>query len=181
MKTNLRDSVSTLRLENCALVILRDRECNVLMYMVHYNLSTINRNRSSVLMVSVLFSTSAEERRFEPRSAETNELTMSVLVICPGGTPCLYTDQCFNELALYHFTTFKKSSSECWSVNKAVISLMSLKCNLFLLKNCGLRKIVINVHPSRAFHYISIIDNCLSFCTFSFRHCFVCSSSIYGF
>jgi hypothetical protein len=87
MKTNLRDSVSTLRLENCALVILRDRECNALMYMVHYNLSTINRNRSSVLMVSVLFSTSAEERRFEPRSAETNELTMSVLVICPGGTP----------------------------------------------------------------------------------------------
>jgi hypothetical protein len=25
------------------------------------------------------------------------------------------------------------------------------------------------------------VDRCLSFCTFSFDHCVVCSSSIYGF
>jgi hypothetical protein len=29
--------------------------------------------------------------------------------------------------------------------------------------------------------YVSFVDRCLSFCTFSFDHCVVCSSSIYGF
>ena len=32
-----------------------------------------------------------------------------------------------------------------------------------------------------SFIYICFIDRCLSFCTFSFGHCVVCSSSIYGF
>ena len=29
--------------------------------------------------------------------------------------------------------------------------------------------------------YVCVVDSCLSVCTFSFGHCFVCSSSIYGF
>jgi len=29
--------------------------------------------------------------------------------------------------------------------------------------------------------YVCFIDRCLFFCTFSFGHCVVCSSSIYGF
>ena len=29
--------------------------------------------------------------------------------------------------------------------------------------------------------YVCFVDCCLSFCTFSFAHCVVCSSSIYGF
>jgi hypothetical protein len=29
--------------------------------------------------------------------------------------------------------------------------------------------------------YVCFVDRCLSFCTFSFSHCVVCSSSIYGF
>jgi hypothetical protein len=29
--------------------------------------------------------------------------------------------------------------------------------------------------------YVCFVDRCLSFCTFSFGHCAVCSSSIYGF
>jgi hypothetical protein len=29
--------------------------------------------------------------------------------------------------------------------------------------------------------YVCLVDCCLSFCTFSFGHCVVCSSSIYGF
>ena len=29
--------------------------------------------------------------------------------------------------------------------------------------------------------YVFFVDRCLSFCTFSFGHCVVCSSSIYGF
>ena len=28
--------------------------------------------------------------------------------------------------------------------------------------------------------YICLVDRCLSFCTFSFGHCVVCSTSIYG-
>jgi hypothetical protein len=31
------------------------------------------------------------------------------------------------------------------------------------------------------FLYVCFVDRCLSFCTFSFDHCVVCSSSIYGF
>ena len=29
--------------------------------------------------------------------------------------------------------------------------------------------------------YVCLVDRCLSFCTFTFGHCVVCSSSIYGF
>ena len=29
--------------------------------------------------------------------------------------------------------------------------------------------------------YVCFVDRCLSFCTFSFGHCVVCSTSIYGF
>jgi hypothetical protein len=29
--------------------------------------------------------------------------------------------------------------------------------------------------------YVCFVDRCLSLCTFSFGHCVVCSSSIYGF
>ena len=29
--------------------------------------------------------------------------------------------------------------------------------------------------------YVCFVDRCLSFCTFSFGHCVICSSSIYGF
>ena len=29
--------------------------------------------------------------------------------------------------------------------------------------------------------YVCFVDRCLSFCSFSFGHCVVCSSSIYGF
>ena len=29
--------------------------------------------------------------------------------------------------------------------------------------------------------YVCFVDRCLSFCTFSFGHCVVCSSPIYGF
>ena len=38
----------------------------------------------------------------------------------------------------------------------------------------------IRVPPSLVL-YVCFVDRCLSFCTFSFVHCVVCSSSIYGF
>jgi hypothetical protein len=38
------------------------------------------------------------------------------------------------------------------------------------------------VHGTRSLVLcVCFVDRCLSFCTFSFGHCFVCSSSIYGF
>ena len=37
------------------------------------------------------------------------------------------------------------------------------------------------VHVTRSLVlYVCFVDRCLSFCTFSFGHCVVCSSSIYG-
>jgi hypothetical protein len=37
------------------------------------------------------------------------------------------------------------------------------------------------VSSSSSYSYACFVDRCLSFCTFSFGHCFVCSSSICGF
>jgi hypothetical protein len=38
------------------------------------------------------------------------------------------------------------------------------------------------VHATRSLvSYVCFVDRCFSFCTFSFGHCVVCSSSIYGF
>ena len=38
------------------------------------------------------------------------------------------------------------------------------------------------VHVTRSLLLcVCFVDSCLSFCTFSFDHCVVCSSSIYGF
>ena len=37
------------------------------------------------------------------------------------------------------------------------------------------------VRVTRSLVLCVCLDSCLSFCTFSFDHCFVCSSSIYGF
>ena len=38
------------------------------------------------------------------------------------------------------------------------------------------------IHVSRSLVlYVCFVDRCLSFCTFYFGHCVVCSSSIYGF
>jgi hypothetical protein len=38
------------------------------------------------------------------------------------------------------------------------------------------------VHVTRSLVlYVCFVDRCLSFCTFSFGHCVVCSFSIYGF
>ena len=38
------------------------------------------------------------------------------------------------------------------------------------------------VHVTRSLVlYVCFVDHCLSFCAFSFGHCVVCSSSIYGF
>ena len=38
----------------------------------------------------------------------------------------------------------------------------------------------VRVTPSLVL-YVCFVDSCLSFCTFSFGHCVVCSSSLYGF
>ena len=37
------------------------------------------------------------------------------------------------------------------------------------------------VSSSSSYSYVCFVDRCLSFCTFPFGHCVVCSSSIYGF
>ena len=42
--------------------------------------------------------------------------------------------------------------------------------------------VLIKLHVTRSLvWYVCFVDRCLSFCTFSFGHCVVCSSLIYGF
>jgi hypothetical protein len=79
------------------------------------------------------------------------------------------------EYALYTFA---------WCVNPSIyISLLfrKLTCHLqssFLLLTVCLTGV--RVTRSLAL-YVCFVDRCLSFCTFSFDHCVVCSSLIYGF
>ena len=53
---------------------------------------------------------------------------------------------------------------------------------LTLSEHLGSPPIVTGVRVTRSLVlYVCFVDRCLSFCTFSFGHCVVCSSSIYGF
>jgi hypothetical protein len=53
---------------------------------------------------------------------------------------------------------------------------------LTLLEHMSLPPVFIGVRVTRSLVlYVCFIDRCLSFCTFSFGHCVVCSSSICGF
>jgi hypothetical protein len=46
----------------------------------------------------------------------------------------------------------------------------------------GSHPVFSGVRATRSFVlYVFFVDRCLSFCTFSFVHCVVCSSSIYRF
>ena len=53
---------------------------------------------------------------------------------------------------------------------------------LTLLEHLGSLPVYSGVRVTRSLVlYVCFVDHCLSFCTFSFGHCVVCSSSIYGF
>jgi hypothetical protein len=63
------------------------------------------------------------------------------------------------------------------------ITLYSILWNRYLARR---REILINCLFQQRFYfalvlYVCFVDRCLSFCTFSFGHCVVCSSSLYGF
>ena len=52
---------------------------------------------------------------------------------------------------------------------------------LFLLEHLSSPLVFNKVRVTRSLVlYVCIVDGCLSFCTFSFGHCVVCSSSFYG-
>ena len=53
---------------------------------------------------------------------------------------------------------------------------------LTLPEHLSLPPVLGGAHVTRSLVlYVCFVDRCLSFCTFSFGHCVVCSSSIYGF
>ena len=61
------------------------------------------------------------------------------------------------------------------------VSLVEQKL-LTLPQHLSLSPVLSGVRVTRSLVlYVCFVDRCLSFCTFSFGHCVVCSSSIYGF
>jgi hypothetical protein len=63
-----------------------------------------------------------------------------------------------------------------------------LRCSERVISPCsnsGTRRVNLVTNPVISHEwgvlYVCFVDRCLSFCTFSFDHCVVCSSSIYGF
>ena len=57
---------------------------------------------------------------------------------------------------------------------------------LIILTNIQIRGIELYIHSGvrvtrSLVLYVCFVDRCLSFCTFSYGHCVVCSSPIYGF
>jgi hypothetical protein len=82
------------------------------------------------------------------------------------------------------------SNKVCLTIRKITIKIrVFLRYQLQPLKPDPLKKTPVSkscinsgVRVTRSLVlYVCFVDRCLSFCTFSFGHCVVCSSSIYGF
>ena len=74
-----------------------------------------------------------------------------------------------------------------WSISNLQstlsVKIPNLTPSLFTLpEHLSSPPVFIGVRVTRSLVlYVCFVDHCLSFCTFSFGHCVVCSSSIYGF
>ena len=82
------------------------------------------------------------------------------------------------------------SNKVCLTIRKITIKIrVFLRYQLQPLKSDPLKKTPVSkscinsgVRDTRSLVlYVCFVDRCLSFCTFSFGHCVVCSSSIYVF
>ena len=79
--------------------------------------------------------------------------------------------------------SFPRSWLITWLVNKITryVSLVEQELST-LLEHLSSLSVFSGVRVTRSLVlYVCFIDRCLSFCTFSFGHCVVCSTSIYGF
>ena len=99
---------------------------------------------------------------------------------------CPYSNYCFWlllwYLQLFSYMFYPQSTRQLFIVCKLLTYpfrhlFVSSQMTLFAVSNYYIgfrvtRSLVLNV---------CFVDRCLSFCTFSFGHCVVCSSSIYGF
>jgi hypothetical protein len=77
-----------------------------------------------------------------------------------------------------------------WKVNGHVFVCQGCRYCIFHVKqelptlpeNLSSPPVFSGVHVTRSLVlYVCFVDRCLSFCSFSFGHCIVCSSLIYGF
>jgi hypothetical protein len=75
-----------------------------------------------------------------------------------------------------HYQRRKTSPMLLSSEHKSLNRLCAfIRCNKVFIPS-------FQVRVTRSFAWcVCFVDRCLSFCTFSFGHCVVCSSSIYGF
>jgi hypothetical protein len=75
-----------------------------------------------------------------------------------------------------NITSLNLSSTKSWRVSLVEQELLTLPEHLSSLP------VFSGVRVTRSLVlYVCFVDRCLSFCTFSFCHCVVCSSSICGF
>ena len=75
---------------------------------------------------------------------------------------------------IYNLQTKNEYKSKLSSLTVITSSLKHLALYIF-------RKKTLRVRVTRSsVLYVCFVDRCLFFCTFSFDHCFVCPSSIYG-
>ena len=76
--------------------------------------------------------------------------------------------------------TFQGVSSLSYSYKLHIAIIMKRKFKV--PEHLSSPSVFSGVHATRSLVFdVCFVDRCLSFCTFSFGHCVVCSSSIYGF
>ena len=96
---------------------------------------------------------------------------------------CVTNDQGYVLLVVTTFRSFPHS----WLIN-GFVNILTRRVTLVeqelltLPEHQSLPLVVSGVRVTQSLVlYVCFVDRCLSFCPFSFGHCVVCSSSIYGF
>ena len=76
------------------------------------------------------------------------------------------------------FRTFSSSIGHCPDI--FILSVIQHTYRYVLSKSSHIYKVYIILYKRWSLVLWCFVDRCLSFCTFSFGHCVVCSSLIYG-
>jgi hypothetical protein len=95
---------------------------------------------------------------------------------------CVTNDHGYVLLVVNTSRSFSRSWLITGFVTRLIRRLPLVEQELLTLpEHLSLPPVLGGVHVTRSLVlYVCFVDRCLSFCTFSFGHCVVCSSSIYG-
>jgi hypothetical protein len=151
------------------------------------------KNNISTLLVNAL-ATIPSPARIPPITV--HHLNENEVLISPILELCKYK---ITYKITIHCTFIKHIMYSLWINNKPNIDALYLRCpvmvDLLVIEDIISLKVnlcyllILHWFTHRVFSgvtqslvlYVCFVDHCLSFCTFSFGHCVVCSSLIYGF